>query len=170
MLRTSIWEADHKSKASHLSYRATIWHYAAPTLLHHLTARESCWNTMNCCQLWEDKQKNQEMLQVTLKFLRQKNPYRCFYVRQSIQMIPQTILISSKQGQTPHLKIQHQQQIVSNVDINEVPQLGSHFIHWELCFCNANFTQHLLPIPGPYCCLLAEGLDNLFWNCNISCL
>lgn len=71
------------NKTSNLSYGETIWqleHYAAPMLtnftnkiclllLYHLKADGIYWNITNCSQLWEDKQKNQDMNQVILQFL-----------------------------------------------------------------------------------------------------
>lgn len=151
----------------------TIWqlvHYAAPMLSNFAN---KIWLTATSpCGRW-DLLKHHELLPVVggqtensrdapshPAISQAKNPHGCFYVWQSIQMILQTILMSVKQGQTLSLKIQYQQQIVSNTDINQVRQLGSHFIHWGLCFRYINFIQHLSL--GPYSCLLARGLGNLF--------
>lgn len=122
-------------------------HYAAPTPIRDHTAAESCWNTMDCCQLWEDKQKKQGMPQVILQFLRQKNPTQVLLcvTEQPNNTVYNSDIFKTRSNSTSSKSVS--QWIVSNMEIHQLPQPGSHFIQWQLCFCFVNFIQQLWLVP-----------------------
>lgn len=108
------------NKTSNLSYGETIWqleHYAAPLLtnftnkiclllLYHLKADGIYWISQTAPSCGRTDRKIKTWTKLSCNFSAKKTTTcRWFYVWQRIQVILQTILNSSKQGQMLHLKI-----------------------------------------------------------------